>query len=83
MGAKIKALSDTGMANTMDGLKAAQSLVEQTLNQKMETGYTYAKALENATKIVQMQIKQRTPNAEMSNTMNDGYLHNDAGEIIM
>lgn len=69
--AKIKNLADTGMAKTADGLKMAQSAIEQAQLKKLELGNQYAQSLQQAVEITKMQIAQKTADPEQTKLIND------------
>lgn len=68
---QLKVLQNTGMAKTVDGLKAAQSLVDEALNKKTQAGYFYAQTLKDATERMKLQVAERTPDDAQSALAND------------
>lgn len=80
--AQIKNLSDTGMAKTAEGLRMAQSAIETAQNQKLQMGYQYAAGLKSAVEMVKLQIAQKKPDDATTKLYNDGYIHNENGDII-
>lgn len=68
---QIKNLSDTGMAKTAEGLRMAQSAIEQSQLKKLQAGYQYATGLKQAVEVVKMQIEQKKPDTDQTNLYND------------
>ena len=80
---QIKNLSDTGLAGTAKGLSALQSNIEKTNLAKLQLGQQYASSLKSATDIMKMQVAKRTADVNITNQINDGYLHNAQGEVVV
>ena len=80
---QIKNLSDTGLAGTAQGMAKLQSAIEKTNLQKLALSQTYATQLKFASDALKLKIDAKTPDKDQTNLINDGYLHNKTGEVIM
>lgn len=80
---QMKTLSDTWLAGTAQWVMAMQSAIEKTGLAKLALSQQYAQQLKGATEIMKMQIDKRTPNIDITNQINDGYLHNAQGDLVV